>query len=87
MLLLSINVIYKQCSLKIVSKNYLFCGKISKHITSKKDDGYGANINDLQVYDKFHEERVKNPNEIQEENKNFKKDTPRPYLIIFVLKY
>lgn len=66
-----------------------FTGKISKHITSKKDEKViGTNINDLQVYDKFHKgEAKKFLSEIQEENKKIsKKETPRPYLIIFAPK-
>ena len=57
-----------------------FTGKISKHILSKKDEKViGTNINDLQVYDKFHRgEGKKFLSEIQDENEKIsKKETPK----------
>ncbi len=66
-----------------------FTGKISKHISSKKDNKLiGVNINDLAVHDKFHRgEGMQFIKEIQAETKKYtKKETPRPYLIVFAPK-
>ena len=66
-----------------------FTGKVSKHILSKKEKKLiGVNINDLAVHDKFHKgEAQQFIKEIQTETKKYaKKDTPRPYLLVFAPK-
>tara|TARA_B100001093_G_C26751441_1_gene981336 strand:+ start:530 stop:1258 length:729 start_codon:yes stop_codon:yes gene_type:complete len=66
-----------------------FTGKISKHIFSKNNDNMiGVNINDLKVYDKFYkDECLQLIKKLQNKNvKLYKKEIPRPYLVLFAPK-
>jgi hypothetical protein len=66
-----------------------FTGKIAKHILSKKNNAIiGVNINDLKVLDKFYrEEGQQFFNKLQNKNLTlYKKEVPRPYLVLFAPK-
>lgn len=66
-----------------------FTGKISKHVLSKKDEKLiGVNVNDIRVLDKFYKDEFSMiVQKLQKKNvKLYKKEIPRPFLILFAPK-